>query len=271
MPILPPQISHQLLLKHCCITLKVTSKVPAPAVAVLCRQVCFPREIYSTWVQHPDCLKHCFGDCGCCLAFMQCDPVLCELSAVRSVCWPQARRPPTMSPPPQNHMAPTHPSVPAPQTSRPLPSPAVPSRAARSAPQSYPPRSHSTLAGAWSSQHEARAVFVTCCQAVSRVGQTSLGQVHLTCGHILHFDSTYQHQYQCELACKSRANSAAEASCGAGLQDHAVRAINFAALTSGNLGRLQADASQEPASSQASPPHSPVRMARHALALLDEV
>ena len=51
-----------------------------------------------------------------------------------------------------------------------------------------------------------------------------------------------------------------------------MRAIEFAPLTSGNLGRLQAeDEAREQGSPQGSPPHSPVRIARQTLAALDAV
>lgn len=50
-----------------------------------------------------------------------------------------------------------------------------------------------------------------------------------------------------------------------------MRAIDFAPLTSSNLGRLQQEEAREQGSPQGSPPHSPVRLARQTLALIDEV
>ncbi len=55
------------------------------------------------------------------------------------------------------------------------------------------------------------------------------------------------------------------------VQDHTVRAIEFAPLTSSNLGRLQAEEAKEQETPQGSPPHSPLRMARQTLALIDKV
>ena len=58
-----------------------------------------------------------------------------------------------------------------------------------------------------------------------------------------------------------------------GLQDEAARAMEPLRLTSGNLGRLQQEdsLSQREGTSVGSPAQSPVRMARQALAALDEV
>ncbi len=50
-----------------------------------------------------------------------------------------------------------------------------------------------------------------------------------------------------------------------------MRAIEFAPLTSSNLGRLEAEDTPEQGTPQGSPPHSPLRMARQTLALIDKV
>ena len=50
-----------------------------------------------------------------------------------------------------------------------------------------------------------------------------------------------------------------------------MRAIDFAPLTSSNLGRLQQEGAREQGSPQGSPPHLPVRLARHTLAQIDKV
>ena len=60
------------------------------------------------------------------------------------------------------------------------------------------------------------------------------------------------------------------------MQDETKRAIDFAPLTSSNLGRLQQENDQEENKRveglpQGSPAYSPRRMAQQTLALLDEV
>ena len=72
--------------------------------------------------------------------------------------------------------------------------------------------------------------------------------------------------------CPARAKSCPRF-CGAGMQDEAARAMEPMPLTSGNLGRLQQEdtVSQREGTSVGSPAQSPMRMARQALAALDEV
>ena len=55
------------------------------------------------------------------------------------------------------------------------------------------------------------------------------------------------------------------------VQDETARTIEFAALTSSNLGRLQEGGAKEEESAAGSPAKSPLRMAQRTLPLLDKV
>ena len=55
------------------------------------------------------------------------------------------------------------------------------------------------------------------------------------------------------------------------VQDETARTIEFAPLTSSNLGRLQEGGAKEEGSAPGSPANSPLRMAQQTLPLLDKV